>query len=405
MALTYLSSTLSEEEYIEQRFKQAHGTGKVTQGAIRNARYYCKDVYNRELITVMADIRGEVERTNQLDTAMIFLQKLIHWMTEPHPNIRSTPTACHKEGRQIMAKDLDVIKIYMSQMRLYMKKVAGIPISAEDIRDYNFSYPPPQEKEEAEPLLLHEFKIIVDNETDPRRKMLYRIKRGAEARIGAMVQLKKKHFDTKAYFESKGEIPIKIIFPKSIMKKNNGISFTNTKYVLREDEEELLRLLANTPNEESLMFGTNSNPEQARNNEEQVWLRKVQELGFTDRYKHNNRLKKNIHSIKAMTFTAAEEAVGLTYAHAYGDHSLYTKTYLRWTEEKKIKKFRKLEEQISIYTKIVKIHDSPEIVDENNELRQIIKRMSKEKIMDTRDVPADDLKGIMTKILKDHNII
>ena len=40
MTLTYLSSTLSEEEYLEQRFKQAHGTGRVTKGAINNAKLY-----------------------------------------------------------------------------------------------------------------------------------------------------------------------------------------------------------------------------------------------------------------------------------------------------------------------------------------------------------------------------
>ncbi len=405
MTLTYLSSTLSEQEYLDQRFKQAHGTGRVTQGAINNAKYYCQDMYNRELITIMKDIREEVEKTNHLDTAMTFLQKFINWMTEPHPHIRSSPTACHKDGRRIMAKDVDVIKLYMSQMRLYMKKVAGIPITSEDIKDYKFSYPPPQDKEEAEPLELHQFKLIVDNETDFRRKMLYRIKRGAEARIGAMVQLRKKHFDSRAYFETKGEIPIKITFPKSIMKKSNGISHTNVKYVLKEDEEELLQLLDTISDEESLVFGTNSDPEQARNNEEQVWLRKVQKLGFTDRYKHNNRLKKNIHSIKAMTFTAAEEAVGLTYAHAYGDHSLYTKTYLRWNEAKKIQKFRLLEPHISIYTKLVKVHDAAETYEENKELKIIVHKLAETQKSATRKIPKKELKEMMMKLLEEHNII
>jgi len=79
MALTYLSSTLSEEEYLEQRFKQAVGTGRVTRAAINNSKYFCKAEYNRELVIVMADIREEVLKTQHMDTALLFLQKLVTW--------------------------------------------------------------------------------------------------------------------------------------------------------------------------------------------------------------------------------------------------------------------------------------------------------------------------------------
>ena len=387
MTLTYLSSTLSEQEYLEQRAKQAPGTGRVTRAAINNAKYFCTSQFNRELIVVMADLREEVIKTNHLDTVMTFLQKLITWSGDDHPEIFTTPNACYKNGLPYSGKDSSVIEMYVGQLRLYMRKVVGIPITSEDIKDYKFSYPPQQDKEEAEPLELSEFKIICDNETDFRRRMLYRIKRGAEARIGAMVQLRKKHFDITGYLESKGEIPIRITFPKSIVKKSNGKSNTNVKYVLEEDSKEMIQLLSMFTDDEALVFGTNVNPEQARYNEEQVWRRKVQELGFTERYAHSNRLKKNIHSIKAMTFTAAEEAVGLTYAHAYGDHSLYTKTYLRWNEEKKIAKFRKLEKFISVYTKTVEIHDSAELTKENTILRETLDKIAEDNKLQTRQIP------------------
>ena len=405
MTLTYLSSTLSEEEYFAQRFKQAPGTGRVTRAAINNAKYFCQSEFNRELIIVMADLREEVERTNHLDTVMTFLQKLITWTGQDHPEIMTTPNACYKNGLPYCHKDSSVIEMYVGQLRLYMRKVVGIPITSEDIKDYKFSYPPPQDKEEGEPLELEEFKLICDNETDFKRRMLYRIKRGAEARIGAMVQLRKKNFDVTDYLDSKGEIPIKITFPKSIMKKTNGKSFTNVKYVLAEDSEEMIQLLSTIPDDDSLVFGTNEDPEQARFNEEQVFRRKVQDLGFKERYVHNNRLKKNLHSIKAMTFTAAEEAVGLTYAHAYGDHVLYTKTYLRWNEGKKIAKFRKLEKFISVYTKVVEVHDGAEVIEENEKLKEIVLRLAEEKKLSTRSMPKDELKEMMTQILKDHNII
>jgi len=398
MALTYLSSTLSEDEYLDQRFKQATGTGRVTRAAINNSKYFCKSEYNRELIVVMADIREEVLKTQHMDTALLFLQKLVTWSSKDHTHIITTPNACHTQGRPYHAKDLDTIVVYLSQMRLYMKKVAGIPITAEDIKDYGLSFPPAQDKEEAEPLLPEEFRMIVDNESDFKRRMMYRVMKDCEARIGAMVQLRKKHFNTTTR-------PIEVTFPKSIVKKNKGRSVTNVKYIIKEDEDETLKLLDMITDDDELVFGTNEDKDQAVSNEEQVWGRKVPLLGFPERYAHNNHLKKNIHSIKAMTFTAAEEAVGLTYAHAYGDHAMYTKTYLRWTYEKKIQKFRMLERHISIYTKTVEIHDAPEVMEKNKKLEDIILQLAEEKKASTRVTPNDDVKEIMLSLLKEHKII
>lgn len=404
MTLGYLTSTLSEEEYLKQRFAQAMGTGRSTQAAINNAKYFCKDVFNRELIVVMRDIREEVERTKNLDTALIFLQKLLNWSAEDHLHIMTTPTACKPEGMPVYRKDIGTIKIYLGHMRLYMKKVSGIQLSAEDVKDYKLSFPPAQEKEEAEPLELEEFRLIVDNETNFRRQMLYRVMKDCEARLGAMVQLRKKHFNTEVR-------PIQVTFPKSIVKKSNGMSFTNVKFVITEDEKGVLKLLSKLQDED-LVFGTSEVLERATNNEQQVWARKVQALGFTERYAHNNHLKKNIHSIKAMTFTAAEEAVSLTFAHAYGDHSLYTKTYLRWSEEKKIAKFRLLEPHISVYQKTELVHDSPELFEANKLLKKklsdhddILESISKKVKATTAINPTVDVKKIFMDLLKENNLI
>ncbi len=114
MGLTYLSSTLSEEEYLDQRFKQATGTGRVTRAAINNAKYFCKSEYNRELVIVMADIREEVLKTQHMDTALLFLQKLVTWSGKPHTEIMTTPNACNREGCLYYVKDLDSIVVYVS---------------------------------------------------------------------------------------------------------------------------------------------------------------------------------------------------------------------------------------------------------------------------------------------------
>lgn len=403
MTLSYLSSTLSEEEYLEQRFKQDKGTGRTTRAAINNAKMFCLDAFDRELITVMRDIREEVTAKQNLDTSLIFLQKLINWSAEDHPTV-FMPKGILPKAQSYHAKDILTIRGYVAQMRIYMKKVVGIPISSEDVKDYKLSYPPEVEKEEAEPLLLEELRLICDNQRTFRRQMLYRVMKDCEARIGAMVQLRKKHFDTTVR-------PIQVTFPKSIMKKKNGIAFTNIKFVTTENEEGLLKLLDSLPSDESLVFGTGENKELAVNNEEKTWKRLVMSLGFTDKYAHNGRLKKNIHSIKAMTFTAAVDAVDETFAHAYGDHSMYTKTYLRWPLEKKIEKFRKLEPHISIYTKFEKISDET-LTKENEILRKklaahdtLLEKLAEEKKIDTRQIPTDELKKLMVQILQENNLV
>lgn len=401
--LTYLSNSLSEEEYVLQRTKQNRGTGKLTRAAITNAKLFCRDQFNRELIIVMKDMREEVSTTNRIETPLLFLQKFATWLGEPHLELKMTISATGK-AVSCIAKDVDTIKGYVIQIRLYMKKVGGVPITRDDVREYHITYPAPVEKELVEPLTLDEFKIICTAQSNFRRQMLYRIKKDCEARIGAMVQLRKKHFNTEVR-------PIEVFFPKHIMKKKNGISYSNTKYVITEDENDLLKLLEQY-DDEDLVFGSHKDSYRAIHNEERVWSRLVTSIGFSERYSHSNRLKKSLHSIKAMTFTAAEEAVNETYANAYGDHSRYTRNYLRWTYEKKIQKFRKLEPLISIYTKIQKVHDSPELFLENQMLKSkltehdnILNQMIKKEMEKTEVKPDEKTQKIMLKLLKKYNLI
>ncbi|MCZ6581625.1 MAG: hypothetical protein O6761_00415, partial [Thaumarchaeota archaeon] len=384
------------------------GTGRLTKSAVSNAQLFCQDQFQKEFVTVLADMREEVLSTQMLDVGccLLFLQKLIFWMAEPHLDLRMNPSAASKKGAPCVAKDVDSIRGYVAQIRLVMKKVGGIPISSEDIKDYHFSYPPMVDKEEPEPMTLEEFRLICDSQINFRRQMLYRCKKDFEARIGAMCQLRKRNFNTKVR-------PIAVTFPKAIMKKKNGISFTNVKYVIEEDEEGVLQLLENL-SPDDLVFGTTENVELAINNEEKTWSRLVQNIGFTARYKHNNRLKKNIHSIKSMTFTAARKAVDTDYANAYGDHAAYCKTYLRLSDEEKIDYFKRLEPYITMYTKTVKIHDSDELFQENIELKkQITKNDEQNAINDekftklaeeikskTNQIPDEKMQEMFEKFLK-----
>jgi hypothetical protein len=411
-----LKKRLSLEDYVAMRIKQDKGTGRLTTSAISNVQLFCQDQYQHDFVEVLEKLREEVlsDHTLNVNVCLLFLQDLIYWMAEPHLDLFMNPNPISKKGVGCIAKDVDTIHGYIAQIRLIMKKVGGIPISSEDTKDYKFSYPPMADKEEPEPMTLEEFRLICDNQKDPRRQMLYRCMKDFEARIGAMVQLRKRHFNIDGLRDGQ---PIAVTFPKAIMKKKNGIAFTNVKYVIEEDEKGILKLLENLLPDD-LVFGTSENVDLARNNEEKTWRRLVTSLGFTARYKHNKFLKKNIHSTKSMTFTAARKAVDSDYANAYGDHAEYCKNYLRLTDEEKIAYFRRLEPYITMYKKIVKVHDSEELYQKNVMLEKK-NALLEEKFKDyeiqlekqcdeikskTHLIPEDKMQEMFNKFMKDKGL-
>lgn len=356
-----------------------------------------------ELIEELRKIQNERE---QRQKSLVLLSKFVDWLAVDHPQFLL------KRGRgttPCMSKGTESIKNYTSQMRLYLRKVGGVSITSEDVEEY-ISYPQQINKEEVEPLLLTEFKKICDK-ASPKRSLMYRIIKDCEARIGATVQLRRKHFDiTKR--------PIEVFFPKHIMKKKKGVSYSNTKFVIEEDERDLLDYLETLKNPESLVFGTTEDWHTAKSTEEAYWQRLMVKVGFTQRYEHNGYLKKSLHTIKSLTFTAAEEAVNETFANAYGDHSRYIRNYLRWTKEKKIEKFKLLEPYIS-FTKTEKSGKDSKLELENTILTKKLAETSKiltdhdkmlKKYIDVElaktSVKVDEkTREMMTQLLKENNLL
>lgn len=370
--VSYLQSRLTLEEYLEMRYKQDKGTGRLSSSAASNAYLFCMDQFNRSFVEVMKDMKSQFDETNQIDTVLLFLQKFVTWMHEPHLDLLMQAN-CTNNGTPCVAKRNASIRGYIAQTRLILKKVSGISISSEDVKDYGLSYPDEEEAEEVEPFTKEELKMFIDKAYTFRRKVMYRCIKDFESRIGATVQLVKKDFNTKVR-------PIAVTFRKGIMKKKNGIAYTNVKYVTEEDTDVVLQLLDMCESENSLVFGTSENIELAKNNEEKAFARMADLMGMGDRYSHNNRRKKNLHSIKSMTFTIAREAVDLDYANAYGDHVEYCRNYLRQNDEKKISYFRKMEPYLALYTKIKVVTDDKETKQKNSILEEQNKKLEEQNI-------------------------
>ncbi len=400
MALEALLAHLTEEEYFQQRTKQSYRTGQATVTPVTNFKLFCTDTMNTELPAILDELRSISDPIEQINKCLVVVQKFINWLALPHTNL-FMPRNDGKSLLRCKAKDPQTIKIYISQLRLYLRKVGGIRITSEDVSDF-VSYPEPLEKDEVEPLLPSEFKKICKR-AGHRRALLYRIKKDCMARIGAMVQLRVKNINTDVR-------PIEITFPKHIMKKKNGISYTNVKYVIKEDEADLLDWLKQFKDPEDLVFTTSKNFVTALSNEEQYWSRLMYKIGFSEKYS-NGQLKKTIHTIKSLSFTAACEAVNETYANAYGDHSRYTKNYLRWTKEEKIAKFRLFEKKISFFSKFELVTDT-QLEDENSKLKleneakdELLSKFAEKTKDETKQTPKEALKKLMLEVLQENNLL
>ena len=239
MSLTFLdnilSDTITEEEYLKERRARSHSSASVVQGVITNVKLFCSSEWNTDFYMVLAELKKDADETHNFRKSLVFFQKFVNWLHTSHPELQ-VPANHFGHFQPYKPKCVASIRNYVGQLRLYLKKVGGIEISSEQLDD-NITLPAQGEVEEAEPLTHNEFRHIVTNMRNQKRRMLYLIKKDTCSRIGAMVQLRRENFDVTIR-------PIVVTFPAHIMKKNKrGESRTVRKYVTTEPEYELLRLL------------------------------------------------------------------------------------------------------------------------------------------------------------------
>ncbi len=361
-----LSETLTEEEYLQERRARSESSASTVQAVLTNVKLFCIDQAQSDFGMILLQLKQDADKTGRPAKSLVFFQRFVNWLHAEHKNLEM-PSNHFGHFEPYRPKCVATIRNYVGQLRLYFKKVVGIEISSEKLDDF-LTYPAIGEVEEAQALTHDEFRHIVSNIKNPKRQMLYLIKKDTCSRIGAMCQLRLENFNITTR-------PIQITFPAHIMKKNKrGESRTVKKYVTQENESGLLKLLESYSDPRDIVFGTNAVPKKAIHNEEKFWNKLVKRLGYTEVYRHNGRLKKNIHSIKAFTETQAEKAVNKFYADAYGDHDEYLKQYIRWSEDEKIQKFKTMQPLLNLFTRIEKIHDK-NLIDENNYLKTKIEVM------------------------------
>lgn len=305
--------------------------------AIRNFELFCSHVYHRDMDDVIDDL---IEQNNQKKT-FAFFQKFVDFMQEDHLDIMFNPPNKNAVGKPYEAKMPSSIKSYIHKCRKYAK-MRGLSMDLEDFTD-NVSMPTIEEELDPEPFTHDEIRLVC-NYASHERKLLYMSMKDSGARDGELCQVRRRDID----FEKD---PVEIYLPAKITKGKKA----RIVYISMETAPDLQRH-CRTLDELDLVYGTNENVKKSVENEIAYFgnlRKKLSSINpvFAERYEHNNRFKKNIHSLRSFTSTQAEEVHGVEYAHGLIGHKKYLAQYIR-NKKKLPSMYKKLEPQLLIYEKV-----------------------------------------------------
>jgi len=346
--------TITREEFFE-KVKKKSGSQNSRIGAktsLANFEYFCQKTYKKPVEAVIEDlIQYEKKDGNQNRTFRV-LDKFVSFLQEDHPDILINYNLKNQKPKILKKKMASSIRQYFLYIRKYMR-LRGLRLDRDDFSDY-VTIPTVEEEMDPEPFTHDEIRLVCQYATSSRR-LLFMTLKDSGMRIGEACAIQKQHI-----FLDKD--PIEIRLPARITKKNRA----RITYVTRETEHDLRQHLKNL-NELDLVFGTNPETYLAVQNEIhylgklRTKLAKINPV-FAERYEHNGRFKKNLHSLRAFTSTQAEEVHGESYAHALIGHKKYLAEYIR-NKKKLPSLYKMVEPKLMIYEKI-EIIDKEEVIED-----------------------------------------
>lgn len=224
--------------------------------------------------------------------------------------------------------------IYTYQMARFFRYL-GIEVSNEKIKEEISVEKIPQE--ELHPVSIDEIRLIINNSI-PRKKTLFLTQLSSGARIGELVQLRKKHFE---FIPEAQTFMIKI--PASFTKLRRG----RTTFVSREAVRALNMILAKKQDDD-LVFGTNEDPGLAKHSEI-AYLNKVKDqVGLNRKYESNNHDIIGTHSFRAFFITQISRH-DPNLAKLLAGQKGYLLQYDRISDQDKLELYKKYESDLLIF--------------------------------------------------------
>lgn len=336
MALDYISDRITREEFLEKIYSKSGSESALdtAKAHLNNLDYFCQDKYNRETITILADLREDMERTRSPTKVLRFLDEFVKWLLTDHPNIMLSRGVHRSVKYPLKRKNKNSVSAYFATVRKYLSHVGGIRLHNDDIKmdvtkpkttsgDY--------ENEEAEPLTAEQARKVIEVTKNQKSITLYHTMNDTGFRISESGKIQEKHIN----FEKN---PVEIFLPTENSKgKNAG----GIRYVRIETAKRIKLLCTDKENHFIFKMYDEQSITQFRHNELAKIRKAYNQIGMNQRYEESGRHKFNLHSWRKRCATEYARKNGEALAHGYIRHRKHLAMYIVKSKEERISCFEK----------------------------------------------------------------
>ena len=345
--MSYVPDTTSRSEFLRERSVRSQQLAKV---ALNQFDIFSKTKYGVDGDTLILDVK----KSGVPEKSYTVLNQFSMWLNEDHLEI-SVPMG--KSSRPMTARMPRTIYGYLIVLKAYFEEFGGV-----EINDRRFKKRVKQQKRinvDLEPFTHAEIRLVCDIASSDR-KILYMTLKDTGMRVGEAIQLIKSDIDT-----VKNPIEIHIRAETTKTRKSR------TVFVTSETCPMLINRLKKL-NDSDLVFATNDDPQKAVRNETLMFKYYRNKSGMTEKYSHNGRHKKNIHSFRAFACTQIAEVHGEEFAHGYIGHSKYMEMYIR-RKEKLPQMFKQCENNLMLYESVI-------VVEQDDRVKKLEEQQEKSRL-------------------------
>ncbi len=184
------------------------------------------------------------------------------------------------------------------------------------------------------------------------------------------------------------------LIPAQLTKKK----IARTIKFSRECTQYITNLLEKAETKDSQVFSRNTNLKYARSNEDKVFKKYCETVGFDDKFETTGRMKINLYCFRAYFFTHALDALSDSkdMAHALVGHGAYLQQYQRRTLNEKIELWDQVESSVAVFDQTKKNMEIKRLKEANTTLKA-----KEQKIDELAETVRDlQLNGPMTDEIK-----
>ncbi len=347
--MSYISDNTTRAEFLAERNIRSR---QVAQVALNQFDIFCKSEYQKGGDTIIQDIKD----TGIVDKAYTVMNQFCMWLGEDHPEIQVT---MGKSSRPMRKRQPMTTRGYLVVIKAYFEEFGGI-----EINDRRFKKRVKQQKRinhDPEPFTHEEIRLLCDT-ASPEKKLLYMILKDTAMRVGEALYLYKDDIDLTTD-------PIQI----NIRAETTKTSTARTVHITSETAPMFINKVNKTPDGEKI-FATNKDHLKAVSNETLMMTFYRKKIGgvFLEKYSHNGRHKKNIHSLRAFATTQIADVHGEEFAHGYAGHTKYLGQYIRRND--------KVPEMIKRCAPKLMIYESVIVVDQDERVKKLEEEQQKSRI-------------------------